>query len=184
VVVEETGRGLLPGPFLPTVLASSVVARLAASPVHDELLARFAAGATGTCATTAEGLTAERATADAGWLVTGTTVPVIGALTAQAAVLGAHVHDASHGGGVSSTRTIWFTVAGDQLERLERDRLCGVDLTRDIGAFRLGSVAVSDDHVLGGDEDGVRSIAALLFAAEAAGLARWCQETGLAYAKG
>src|SRR5262249_32717727 len=62
VVVEETGRGLLPGPFLPTVLASSVVARLAASPAHDDLLARFGAGATGTCATTAAGLTAERAT--------------------------------------------------------------------------------------------------------------------------
>jgi alkylation response protein AidB-like acyl-CoA dehydrogenase len=44
-------------------------------------------------------------------------------------------------------------------------------------------VAIGDDQVLTGDEDAVRSIAAALFAAEAAGLARWCQETGLAYAK-
>ena len=171
VVVEETGRGLLPGPFLPTVLASSVVARLAAGPAHDDLLARFAAGATGTCVTTAEGLTAGRTAA--GWVVSGTTVPVIGALSAEVAVLGAQAGDA----------TVWFTLADDQLERLGRDQLGGVDVTRDIGAFRLDSVPVSDDQVLGGDEDAVRSIAALLFAAEAAGLARWCQETGLAYAK-
>jgi alkylation response protein AidB-like acyl-CoA dehydrogenase len=173
VVVEETGHGLVPGPFLPTVLASSVVARLAAGPAHDDLLARFAAGATGSCVTTAEGLTAARATGDSGWVVSGTTVPVIGALSAEVAVLGAQAGDG----------TVWFTVAPDQLERLRRDQLGGVDVTRDIGAFRLDSVPVSDDQVLDGGEDAVRSIAALLFAAEAAGLARWCQETGLAYAK-
>ncbi|HEV2242350.1 MAG TPA: acyl-CoA dehydrogenase, partial [Streptosporangiaceae bacterium] len=176
VVVEETGRGLLPGPFLPTVLASSVVARLAAGPAHDDLLARFAAGATGACVTTAEGLTAGRGPDGRGWMVSGTTVPAIGALSAQVAVLGAQAADSPGG-------TVWFTVAGDQLERLGRDQLGGVDVTRDIGAFRLDSVPVSDDQVLDGGEDAVRSIAALLFAAEAAGLARWCQETGLAYAK-
>jgi alkylation response protein AidB-like acyl-CoA dehydrogenase len=176
VVVEETGRGLLPGPFLPTVLASSVVARLAAGPAHDDLLARFAAGATGACVTTAEGLTAGRGPDGRGWMVSGTTVPAIGALSAQVAVLGAQAADSPGG-------TVWFTVAGDQVERLGRDQLGGVDVTRDIGAFRLDSVPVSDDQVLDGGEDAVRSIAALLFAAEAAGLARWCQETGLAYAK-
>src|SRR5262249_60707118 len=61
VVVEETGRGLLPGPFLPTVLANSVVARLAPSPAHDGLLPRFGAGAPGTFATTAARLPAQRA---------------------------------------------------------------------------------------------------------------------------
>jgi alkylation response protein AidB-like acyl-CoA dehydrogenase len=170
VVVEETGRGLLPGPFLPTVLASSVVARLGAGPVHDDLLARFAGGATGTCTTTAAGLVAERVD---GWVVSGTTAPAIGALSAEVAVLGAQAGDA----------TIWFTLAGDQLQRLGHDRLGGVDVTRDIGAFRLDAVPVGDDQVLLADEDAVRSVAAVLFAAEAVGLARWCQETGLAYAK-
>jgi alkylation response protein AidB-like acyl-CoA dehydrogenase len=172
VVVEETGRGLLPGPFLPTVLASSVVTRLAAGTAHDDLLVRFAEGATGTCTTTAAGLAAERT--DGGWVVSGTTAPAIGALSAQVAVLGAEA---------GSGRTIWFTVAGDQLEEVGRDRLGGVDVTRDIGVFRLDAVAIGDDQVLTGDEDAVRSIAAALFAAEAVGLARWCQETGLAYAK-
>jgi alkylation response protein AidB-like acyl-CoA dehydrogenase len=172
VVVEETGRALLPGPFLPTVLASSVVSRLAASPAHRDLLARFAEGATGTCATTARGLAA-RETAG-GWLVSGSTAPMIGALSAQAAVLGAHIDDG---------RTLWFTVPEEQLERLTRGRKDGVDITRDIGVLRLDAVMIAEDQVLRGDEDEVRSVAAVLFGAEAAGVARWCQETGLAYAK-
>src|SRR5260221_8296991 len=71
VVVEETGRALLPGPFLPTVLASSVVARFCAGGVHEDLLARFAEGATGTCATSAEGGVARRE--GGGWRGGGTT---------------------------------------------------------------------------------------------------------------
>jgi alkylation response protein AidB-like acyl-CoA dehydrogenase len=175
VVVEETGRGLLPGPFLPTVLASSVVCRLAAAPrtpAHQDLLARFAEGATGACATTAEGLVARRA--EGGWVVSGSTVPIIGALSAQAAVLGARA---------AGTGTVWFTVPETQLDQLSRGRLDGVDITRDIGVFHLDQVHIDDDHVLRGDEEAVRSVAALLFGAEAAGLARWCQETGVGYAK-
>jgi alkylation response protein AidB-like acyl-CoA dehydrogenase len=178
VVVEETGRGLVPGPFLPTVLASSVVSRLAAdpmSPAHQDLLARFADGATGTCATTAEGLAARET--PGGWLVSGCTVPMIGALSAQAAVLGAHID------GDRARGTVWFTVPEEQLERLTRGRKDGVDITRDIGVFHLDAVMIAGDQVLRGDEDEVRSVAAVLFGAEAAGLARWCQETGLAYAK-
>ena len=186
VAVEETGRGLLPGPFLPTVLASTVVARLGASPAHDELLARFAAGATGACATTADGLTARRVSGDgdkdgAGWLVSGTTGPVLGALSAQVAVLGAAAPEAPGG-------SIWFILAEGQVATLTRDRRDGVDLTRDIGVLGLDELLVGDDQVLagagpGGSEEAVRAIAAALFAAEAVGLARWCQETGLAYAK-
>ena len=185
VAVEEAGRGLLPGPFLSTVLASSVVDRLAAGPAHDDLLARFAGGATGACATTASGLTARRADADGpagqGWLVSGTTVPVLGALSAQVAVLGAGVPGAvvsgAHGG------SIWFTVAEGQLEALGRERRDGVDLTRDLGVLTLDDVLIGDEQVLRGGEEDVRAVAAVLFGAEAVGLARWCQETGLAYAK-
>jgi alkylation response protein AidB-like acyl-CoA dehydrogenase len=179
VAVEEAGRGLLPGPFLPTVLASSVVARLAAGPAHDDLLARFAGGATGACATTASGLNARRPDVSPdgnGWLVSGTTVPVLGALSAQVAVLGAAAPGARGG-------SIWFTVAGGQLQALGRDRRDGVDLTRDVGVLTLDDVLVSDEQVLRGGEEDVRAVAAVLFGAEAVGLARWCQETGLAYAK-
>ena len=180
VAIEEAGRGLLPGPLLPTLLASAVVTRLGAGPARDELLARFSAGATGACATTAAGLTARRAPGDrrtgAGWLVSGTTVPVLGALSAQVAVLGAAAPDGPGGG-------IWFTLAEGQLEALARDPRQGVDLTRDLGVLVLNELVVGDDQVLDGGEEAVRAIAAVLFGAEAVGLARWCQETGLAYAK-
>ena len=56
VVLEEAGRALLPGPFLPTVLAGAVLAQdpQAASAV----LGRLADGATGACAVEAGGLVA------------------------------------------------------------------------------------------------------------------------------
>ncbi len=190
VAVEEAGRGLLPGPFLPTVLASAVVARLAAGPAHDGLLARFADGATGACATTPDGLTARRPgggrAAGTGWLVSGTTVPVLGALSAQVAVLGAAVLDAAGPGAAGPGApggSVWFTVAGDQLAALRRDRRDGVDVTRDLGVLVLDDLLIDDEQVLRGGEETVRAVAAALFGAEAAGLARWCQETGLAYAK-
>jgi len=174
VAVEEAARGLLPGPLLPTLLASSVVTRLGAGPARDELLARFASGATGACATTADGLAARRD--GSGWLVSGTTGPVLGALSARVAVLGAAAPDGPGG-------EIWFTLAEGQLEAVARDPRQGVDLTRDLGVLVLDELPVGADQVLGGGEEAVRAIAAVLFGAEAVGLARWCQETGLAYAK-
>ncbi len=74
-------------------------------------------------------------------------------------------------------------MAGDQLAALRRDRRDGVDLTRDLGVLALDDLLVDDEQVLRGGEETVRAVAAALFGAEAAGLARWCQETGLAYAK-
>src|SRR5258708_7633687 len=60
VVVEETGRALLPGPFLPTVLASSVGARFCAGGAHEARLPRFPDGATGPCPPSAGGVVARR----------------------------------------------------------------------------------------------------------------------------
>ena len=58
-----------------------------------------------------------------------------------------------------------------------------VDLTRDVARVSLRDLPVARGQVLAVDEDRVRDLAAALFAAEAAGVARWCQQTGLAYAK-
>ena len=43
VIVEAAGKSLLPGPFLPTVMASAIVGLAAAGPVRTELLNGFAA---------------------------------------------------------------------------------------------------------------------------------------------
>src|SRR5690606_41739655 len=57
VVIEEFGRRLLPGPYLPTVLTSAVVASLPDEPSLGELLSAFVDGATGALVRS-EGLTA------------------------------------------------------------------------------------------------------------------------------
>ena len=71
---------------------------------------------------------------------------------------------------------------GGQRDKLEIVAAQSVDLTRDVALVRLDDVPVAPEQVLAVEEDRVRDLAAALFAAEAAGVARWCQQTGLAYA--
>ena len=174
IVLEETTFGLLPGPLLPTVLASLVIRDHGSAGLRQRLLPGFVAGATGACATEARGLTAIRS--GDGWDVSGTTVPVLGALSAQTYVLGAQRGD-------DTGRTIWFVVAEPQRSELALTALRSIDLTRDIGQIALSGLHVPADVVLDVDAEGVRSAATALFSAESAGAARWCQATGLAYAK-
>src|SRR6185369_6445470 len=75
VVVEQFGRFLVPGPYLPTVVASAVATALPDAAGVTDLLAAFADGATGALVVD-DGLTAV-ATAD-GWRVAGTSAAVLG----------------------------------------------------------------------------------------------------------
>ncbi|HEX3961616.1 MAG TPA: acyl-CoA dehydrogenase [Trebonia sp.] len=174
VLLEEAAFGLLPGPLLPTVLTSLLISQHGAADLRERLLPGFVAGGTGACATEAGGLTATR-TAD-GWDVSGTTVPVLGAMSAEVYILGARAAD-------GSGETVWFVVDGAQRTALTPARLTSVDLTRDIGRVTLSGLHVPAGQVLDLDSGRLRSTAAALFSAEAAGVARWCQENGLAYTK-
>jgi 3-oxochol-4-en-24-oyl-CoA dehydrogenase len=176
IVLEETAFGLLPGPLLPTVLASLIISRHGTRAVQEEMLPGFVAGATGACATAARGLTATRS--GGGWEITGTTVPVLGALSAQSYVLGARVAGSTGEGNV-----VWFAVDQARRAELAVTSLQSVDLTRDIGRVGLTGFHVPADHVLELDSGRLRSTAAALFSAESAGAARWCQVNGLAYTK-
>jgi alkylation response protein AidB-like acyl-CoA dehydrogenase len=174
IVLEETTYGLLPGPLLPTVLTSLVISRHAGAKLCESVLPGFVAGGTGACATDARGLTATR-NGD-GWDVSGTTAPVLGALSAQTYLLGAQTADDAGG-------TAWFVVEESRRAELEVTRLRSVDLTRDIGRITLSGLHVPAGHVLDLDSERLRSTAAALFCAESAGAARWCQTNGLAYTK-
>ena len=174
IVLEETTFGLLPGPLLPTVLTSLVVSRHGDLALRARVLPGFVAGGTGACATDARGLTATR-NGD-GWDVGGTTVPILGALSAQTYVLGARSTEAAGG-------AIWFVVEEPQRAELGLTALRGVDLTRDIGQIKVSGLHVPAEHVLDVNSEQLRSTAAALFCAEAAGVARWCQAAGLAYTK-
>jgi alkylation response protein AidB-like acyl-CoA dehydrogenase len=176
VVLEQAAFGLFPGPLLPTVLSGQLIADHAPASLAGRLLPRLVAGATAASAVTAAGLRAVRS-AD-GWRVSGESAPVLGGASAQILILGAQ----------ADGRTVWFAADVPARENGARDSIEiipaePVDLTRDVARLRLDGLAVPDEQVLDVDQDRVRDLAAALFAAEAAGVARWCQQAGLEYAK-
>lgn len=170
-VLEQTGRGLLPGPFLPTVLTSTLIARHARAAIRDDLLGQFARGATGCTATVATGLTARLSSG--GWIVDGTTEPILGALSAEIVTIAADTPE----------RPVWLVLRQEQIELIVREAAEGVDLTRDIGRLTMHRLVVPADQELAATSAQIRALTGLAFAAEAVGLARWCQETGLEYVK-
>ncbi len=168
VVLEAAGRALVPGPLLPTLLAGALVARHGTA-AHAAVLEALAGGATGCLALRPAGLRAREA--GGGWVVSGESEPVLGALAADVVVLAAQ----TPGGAV------WLVLDAERAGQLVRRPAEGVDVTRDVGRLEAADLHVPADAVLDVDADRVRTLAELLFSAEAAGLTRWCQETGLAY---
>jgi 3-oxochol-4-en-24-oyl-CoA dehydrogenase len=156
VVVEQAGRAMLPGPFVPTVLLTALLARAGAT-LPPALLDGTSAG---TVAWRAGELTGR--VVDDGLVVEGVLRPVLSA--AAAYVLAPVLVD-----GVRQ----WCLVDHGSVTALE-----SLDLTR-----RVGEVAVSGPAVAVAvtDED-VDTLAGLLLAAEAAGIAGWCLETATAHA--
>jgi alkylation response protein AidB-like acyl-CoA dehydrogenase len=188
VVLEETAFGLLPGPLLPTVLASQLITAHAPQALASRLLPALAGGATAASAVTATGLRATRVTG--GWRVSGETAPVLGAASARVLVLGAvgetsavKETGAEAPGSASEGGALWMVLDGALLGDAVIIAAEPVDLTRDIATVRLDGLLIPDAQLLTARTDQVRDVAATLFAAESAGVARWCQQTGLAYAK-
>ncbi|WP_433611476.1 acyl-CoA dehydrogenase [Prescottella agglutinans] len=170
VALEQSGHGLIPGPLLATVTASAVVQAHGTDAVHKALLSCFAAGATGACALEPGTVTLE---GDGDEIVaSGTTVPVLGAVGAEILVLA----------GQCGENPVWFVVPADT-DGVRRTVEEGVDLTRDIGRIHLSEARIPADHILGALPEEVAALAAVLQSAEAVGIARWAQETSLAYAK-
>ncbi|MFI1329884.1 acyl-CoA dehydrogenase [Streptomyces sp. NPDC020845] len=171
VVLEETGRAVLPGPYLPTVLASAVLARAG----QGELTAALAGGTRiGAVALGAGSLTATPAApgdAVRGWVLDGCAPPVLGAADADLVVLAAATAD----GG-----TAWFAVDARDLEIRVHD---SADPTRPTAEVRALRTAVPADRALAVDPGLVRDLAAALFAAEACGTAAWALDTAVAHAK-
>ncbi|MFE3203998.1 acyl-CoA dehydrogenase [Embleya sp. NPDC059237] len=174
VAVEETGRGLLPGPYLPSVLTSAVLARHAGPEPAKALLPAFAEGARGAVAVV-PGLTA-RAT-KVGWEIHGAVEPLPGAIGATYLLLGART-DADP----ARDEEIWFVV--EPGAAVEVTALGPLDLARGVARVRANGLEITASQVLPGVTTArVRELAAVLAAAEAVGVARWCFETALAYVK-
>jgi alkylation response protein AidB-like acyl-CoA dehydrogenase len=162
IVLQELGRALAPGPFLPTVMASAVVAAAGSDAQRKEHLPGLADGS-GTAALGLAGsleLAAGRLDGDGG--------VVLGAGLADVFVLraGADLVIVDRG-----TRGLTVDVAGN------------LDPTRRSGTVRAQGVQVGPERVITGAAGAARDLAWLLAAAEAAGGAQECVDRAVEYAK-
>jgi 3-oxochol-4-en-24-oyl-CoA dehydrogenase len=180
VAAEQLGWVLLPGGYLPTVLASAALGCALASvagtgPGDAGLLESLAKGLATGSLTGAVGLAPGTLTAVAdgppGLTVEGTCGPVLGACAADLLLLPA----AAAGG------QVW--VAADAAD-LEITPLDSLDLTRAAARVTAHGLRVPAERVLSGvTQEVVSWLAAALFGAEACGIAGWAVDTASAYAK-
>ncbi|GAB2655002.1 acyl-CoA dehydrogenase [Prescottella soli] len=173
VVVEQFGRSLLPGPYLPTVLGGVVAAT--AKDGAAELLAAFAGGATGALVI-AEGLIATPQ-AD-GWTVDGVSAPTLGLPGADRIVVRAEI-DGRAG------EYVWFHLdARSEFAAVTVRASDALDLTRSVGRLELHALEVPHEQVLNGvDKDRADLSVAALLSAESVGISGWCLQTAVEYIK-
>ncbi|WP_199253600.1 acyl-CoA dehydrogenase [Mycolicibacterium mengxianglii] len=162
VVVEELGRAVAPGPFVPTVAAAAVVQYAGSDTQKERLLPGLVDGSV--VAGVGFGgdvvLDAERASGSAG------------------VVLGAGLAD------------LLVIAAGEDVLVLDRRREGvsievpeNLDLTRRSGRVLLDNVAISEADILPGARAAAVARARALFAAEAVGGAVDCLDSAVEYAK-
>ncbi|MGB8652675.1 MAG: acyl-CoA dehydrogenase family protein, partial [Mycobacteriales bacterium] len=164
VAVEELGRAFAQGPVLPTLFASLVLSQVGGT-AAKELLPSLVDGTATAAVGVEDGLTAVPS-AD-GVVVTGTASRVLGGALADLLVLGAG--------------DTWFVVESAQVAVTP---LSGMDGARRPASVTLDGVAVPASRLLPGlTLDRVRSLVGVVVAAEATGLAGWCLDTAVDYAR-
>ncbi|WP_344531557.1 acyl-CoA dehydrogenase [Streptomyces albiaxialis] len=176
VVLEETGRAALPGPFLPHVLAAELAHR---GGLDGPAVDLACGGSVGAVALEPGELTAVPATPtgvageEGGYVLDGTSPPVLGAAQAGLVILPAATPDG----------TVWL--APDAC-RLTVRAHGSADPLRPTAEVSADGTLVPSWRVLDGsgvDSALVRDLAAVLFSAEACGVAAWALETATEYAK-
>jgi len=162
VVIEELGRAVAPGPFVPTVIASAVIAKDGTADQKSRLLPGLIDGTI----TAAIGLDSQVRVSDG--LADGDAGIVLGAGLGELLVI----------------------AAGDDVLLLERGRdgvsvdvPDNLDPTRRSGRVRLQNVSVTADDIVPGARESTLARARTLLAAEAVGGASDCVDAAVAYAK-
>jgi len=167
VALEELGRALVPGAFLPTVLAS---AALVSAGVTGKLVVSLADGSRAGAVSLADGLTGSPAP-DGSLIISGESGPVLGGSVADLIIAGVRTPDGE----------VWAAMDAASLQITALDSL---DLTRPVAQVRAESAVVPADRLLTGlSREAVTSLAAILFGAEACGIADWAVHTASEYAK-
>jgi alkylation response protein AidB-like acyl-CoA dehydrogenase len=168
VVIEALAERVAPGPYVPTVFASAAIAASEAK-AKEQLLPGLADGSLiGAVALTGS----IRGVREGGELkISGTAEPVIGGGVADVLVL-----PVSADGGEE-----WVAIDAAQATITPVRPL---DLTRGVAKVEVDGLAVPAERVLTGlDRTEVRNLAAILFGADAVGVAAWCVRSAADYAK-
>ncbi|MGW7304864.1 acyl-CoA dehydrogenase [Streptomyces sp. NPDC054835] len=156
VVLEEAGRALLPGPYLPTVLAAELLHRAGR---REDAGALATGERTGAVALGPGTLTAAPALEADGFVLDGVAPPVLGAAQADLLILPAR----------AQCGTVWLAVDADTLDVRPHE---SADPTRPTAEVAADGVLVPASRILGGVEPAlVADLAAVLFAADACGTA-------------
>ena len=160
VVLQELGRALAPGPFLPTAMASTTIARTASKEQQAELLPALADGSK---------------VGALGW--TNSLELRDGTLSGDAGlILGAALAD------------LFVLVVGEDLVVVDRDALevtvtGQFDATRRSARVTAKDVRIGDDRLIAGGASVAIDVARALASAEAAGICQECTERATEYAK-
>ena len=172
VMIEAAADALVPGPVLPCALAGLVLSRSRSTVAADSLAALAAGLATCAVSLTPGSLIAERDTTG-GLVVSGIAGPILGADQQTDLLLCAR----------SGDDDLWFMLSADTAGVVVAD-LPAADFSRSLAEVRLSQVTVDPDRVLSDVATSlVDDLAAVVFAAEAAGVAAWCLRTAVDYAK-
>lgn len=166
VVLAEFGYGAVPGPFVPSAIASALIS------AHDpdaKVLGELASGAAVAAYALDSGLTATRH-GDA-LVIRGEVRAVPAAGQASVLVLPVAIDSGEE----------WVVLRADQLEI---EPVQSVDPLRPIAHVRANAVEVGDDAVLSNlSMTLAHALMSTLLSAEAVGVARWATDTASEYAK-
>ncbi|CAM3103089.1 acyl-CoA dehydrogenase [Mycobacterium intermedium] len=166
IVLAEFGYGAVPGPFVPSAIASALIA------AHDpeaKVLAELASGAMIAAYALGSGLTATRH-GDV-LVIRGEARAVPAAAQASVLVLPVAIDSGEE----------WVVLQADELEI---EPVTSIDPLRPIADVRANAVEVGDDAVLSNlSQANAHALITTLLSAEAVGVARWATDTAAAYAK-
>ncbi|MGE2733418.1 acyl-CoA dehydrogenase [Mycolicibacterium vaccae] len=166
IVAAEFGYGAVPGPFVPSMIASALIS---AHDPESPLLSGLASGEVIAAYAIDSGLTATRH--GDGLVIRGEVRAVPAAAQASLLVLPVAIESGEE----------WIVFDADTLEI---EPVASVDPLRPVAHVRANAVEVSDDRVLSRlNRELARALITTLLSAEAIGVARWATDSAAAYAK-
>ncbi|KAA8969647.1 acyl-CoA dehydrogenase [Mycobacterium sp.] len=167
IVLAEFGYGAVPGPFVPSAIASALIA------AHDpdaKVLAELTSGKAIAAYAPVSGLTATRHDPD-NLVIRGEVRAVPAAAQASILVLPVAIDSGDE----------WVVLRADHVEI---EPVQSVDPLRPVAHVRANAIEVSDDAVLSNLSMPVaHALISTLLSAEAVGVARWATDTAAQYAK-